>query len=58
MVFTHFVAINALVAHATADDAVTCFLPANGSVTEFAVDAASGAITVVQLGCEATPEVG
>lgn len=56
--FTHFVAINAVVAAATADDAVTVFLPANASVTELEVDAASGTVRVVSLGSEAPPEVG
>ncbi len=57
VVFTHFVAINALVTHATADDAVTVFLPANGSITELAVDPEAGSITVVRLGAEASTEV-
>lgn len=57
MVFTHFVAINALVAAATADDAVTIFLPANASVTEIEVRGL-GEMRVVAIGSEATPEVG
>lgn len=56
--FTHFVAINAVVAAATADDAVTVFLPANASVTELEVDAATATVRVVSLGSEAPPEVG
>jgi len=58
VVFTHFVAINAVVAAATADHAVTVFLPANASVTIIDVDSGSGALAVVELGSEATPEVG
>ena len=58
VVFTHFVAINALVAEATADSAVTVFLPANASVTVIDVDTGSGALRVVELGSEATTEVG
>lgn len=58
VVFTHFVAINAVVAAATADDAVTVFLPANASVTVLDVPPAGGSPRVVALGSEATPEVG
>ena len=58
VVFTHFVAINAVVAQATADSAVTVFLPANASVTEISVDPGTGARRVAALGSEATPELG
>jgi broad specificity phosphatase PhoE len=57
VVFTHFVAINALVSHATADDAVTVFLPGHASVTELSVDPSTGTTTVVQLGAEANTEI-
>lgn len=56
--FTHFVAINAIVAEATADDAVTVFLPATTSVTEVEVDPGWGRLRVVALGSESAPEVG
>jgi broad specificity phosphatase PhoE len=55
--FTHFVAINAVVAAATADDAVTCFLPAHASITELWVEPDDGTVRVVQLGSEAAPDV-
>jgi broad specificity phosphatase PhoE len=58
VIFTHFVAINSLVAHATADDQVTVFGPANGSITELSVDERTGTITVVRLGSEARSDVG
>jgi broad specificity phosphatase PhoE len=57
VVFTHFVAINALVSHATADDAVTVFMPGHASLTELAIDPDRGQITVVQLGSEANTEI-
>ena len=56
--FTHFVAINAMVGAATDRPEVTVFLPANASVTEVQVDAASGTWRVASLGLEASPEVG
>lgn len=58
IVFTHFVAINALVAAAEGRPETVVFLPANASVTLLDVDAGSGALTVVRRGEEATPEVG
>lgn len=57
VVFTHFVAINAVVAAAEADDAVTVFLPANASVTVVDVEA-DGRLRVVVRGAEGPPEVG
>lgn len=57
VVFTHFVAINALVATATDVEAVTVFLPANASVTEVQVDPGAGLLRVVALGAEAPPEL-
>ena len=55
VVFTHFVAINALVGAAQGTDDVTTFLPANASVTVLDVGAS---LDVVILGVEAPPEVG
>ncbi|MFN8018814.1 MAG: histidine phosphatase family protein [Acidimicrobiales bacterium] len=57
VVVTHFVAINAVVAEAEADHAVTVFLPANASVTVIDVDD-DGCLRVVARGSEAPPEVG
>ncbi|WP_426573231.1 histidine phosphatase family protein [Aquihabitans sp. McL0605] len=58
VVFTHFVAINAVVSEATGDPAVTTFLPANASVTVVDVAPGDGAISLVQRGSEAATEVG
>lgn len=58
VVFTHFVAINAVVAEAEGRPEVMVFRPANASVTVVDVDPSAGAITVVERGSEATPEVG
>ncbi|MEZ5138727.1 MAG: hypothetical protein R2711_08130 [Acidimicrobiales bacterium] len=54
--FTHFVAINALVAAAQGTDEVTGFLPATASVTT--IEVVGGSLEVVDLGDEAPPEVG
>ena len=53
---THFVAINALVAHAEGRDEVTTFLPANASVT--VLDVVGERFQVVERGAEAPPVVG
>jgi broad specificity phosphatase PhoE len=58
VVFTHFVAINAVVAAAEDVPSVTVFLPANASVTVIDVDRSTGGLAVVERGSEATPEVG
>ena len=58
VVFTHFVAINALVGAAQARPETVVFAPANASVTELDVDSATGRLAVVDLGAEAPPEVG
>ena len=58
VVFTHFVAINAVVGAASDRPEVLVFAPANGSVTVVDVDATSGVLAVVEHGAEATPEVG
>lgn len=56
--FTHFVAINAVVAEAQHRSEVTVFAPANASVTVIDVDRSTGRLLVVQLGDEAPPTVG
>jgi broad specificity phosphatase PhoE len=61
IVFTHFVAINALVGWAEGRSEVTTFAPANGSVTELLVDTApdgTRGFVVVRRGSEAPPQVG
>ena len=58
VVFTHFVAINAVVGAALGRPETVTFAPANASVTEIEVDAATGTLSVVRMGVEATPEVG
>lgn len=58
VVFTHFVAINAVVAAAESRPEVMVFAPANGSVTVVDIDASTGQLAIVARGSEATPEVG
>ncbi len=58
VVVTHFVAINAIVGAAAGSDAVTTFLPGNASVTQVAVDVATGGIEVVELGEQGAAGVG
>jgi broad specificity phosphatase PhoE len=61
VVFTHFVAINALVGWAEGSALVTTFAPANASVTVVRVEPVPGAaprLTVVRRGDEAPPQVG
>lgn len=55
VVFTHFVAINAAVGVATADDRVVVFHPDNASVTVLAND--SGTLTLIRKGREADTRV-
>lgn len=50
VVVTHFVAINVVVGHATADDRVVCFVPDNCSVTVVTND--DGELRVSELGAE------
>jgi len=57
-VFTHFVAINAIVGEALGRSEVMVFAPANASVTVIDVSREEGTVAVVELGSEATPEVG
>ncbi len=49
-IFTHFVAINAVVGLLTGDDRVVSFRPANGSITKLA--RVAGRLRVVELGAE------
>jgi broad specificity phosphatase PhoE len=58
VVFTHFVAINAVVAAAEDRPEVMVFAPANGSITVIDTDRATGALVVVRRGQQATPRVG
>jgi broad specificity phosphatase PhoE len=58
VVFSHFVAINAIVGAAEDRAEVVVALPAYASVTVVDVDAATGSLTVVERGAEAPPEVG
>ncbi len=57
VVFTHFVAINAVVAAAEDRPEVMVFAPANGSVTVVDLDPQDRSLTVVRRGGEAAPEV-
>lgn len=50
VIFCHFVIINALVAAATNDDRVTCFMPANASITQLRKTDAG--LELVALGAE------
>ncbi len=56
VVFTHFVAINAVVAAAEDRPEVMVFAPANASVTVVDTGPSAGALTVVARGAEAAPE--
>ncbi|MGN6693140.1 MAG: histidine phosphatase family protein [Aquihabitans sp.] len=58
VVFSHFVAANAVVGAAEGRPEVVVFAPAYASVTVIDVDSATGSLTVVERGSEATPEVG
>jgi hypothetical protein len=49
VVVTHFLAINAVVGAATADDRVVCFTPTHCSRTSVDLDA-DGSLRVVELG--------
>jgi len=48
VVFTHFIAINAVVGHALARDEVVCFRPDHASIT--CVEVENGNLKVVELG--------
>lgn len=55
VVFTHFVAINAVVGATTGDDAVVVFSPRNGSCTR--VDVEDGTLSAVHLGSQGAGEI-
>ena len=55
VVFCHFVAINAAVGAATADDRLVCFRPDNGSVTRIANN--DGRLRIIELGRESETRV-
>jgi broad specificity phosphatase PhoE len=55
--FTHFMAINAVVAEADGTVDVFSFPPAHASVTEVELDAATGSLTVVSRGSESPPDL-
>jgi broad specificity phosphatase PhoE len=50
VVFCHFVIINAMVAAVTDDDRVTCFMPANASITR--LKKTSSGLQLVSLGAQ------
>lgn len=56
VIFTHFLAINAAVGHASGSDRVVCFRPANGSIT--VLEAKREKLAVVELGEQAETKVG
>lgn len=56
IVFSHFIAINAAVGAATADDRLVCFRPDNCSVTM--IETRNGRLHLVALGDQAATEVG
>lgn len=58
VVFTHFVAVNAVVGAADGRPEVVVFAPAYTSVTVIDVDPATRSFVVTTRGSEATPEVG
>jgi broad specificity phosphatase PhoE len=55
VVVSHFIAINAVVGHATADDRVVSFAPDNGSCT--IVDVSGDRFAVVTLGAQRATRV-
>lgn len=54
-VFSHYVAINAVVSHLMGDDRVICFRPDHASITVLETDGAS--LTLVEMGREAATSV-
>lgn len=56
VVFSHFIAINVIIGHVRNDDRMVVFRPDNCSVT--AVDVRDGNIGLVELGAEASTQVG
>jgi broad specificity phosphatase PhoE len=55
VVFSHFIAINAAVGHATGDDRVVSFRPANCSIT--IMETGINTLTLLERGVEAITEV-
>jgi broad specificity phosphatase PhoE len=55
VVFTHYIAINVAVGHATEDDRVVCFRPDNASITVF--DTNGNNLLLIERGAEAVTEV-
>jgi broad specificity phosphatase PhoE len=55
LIFSHFIAINAVAGHCLGEDAMIVFRPDNCSVTTFEVD--GSAVRLVDLGGEAETEV-
>lgn len=55
VIFTHFIAINAVVGHIRGDDHLVCFRPDNASITRLAVD--GGRLVLEELGAEADTDV-
>ena len=55
VIFSHFIAINVAVGHATGEDRVRVFRPDNGSITTFETD--GGTLRLITLGREAETEV-
>ena len=55
VIFSHFIAINVAVGHATKDNSVLCFKPDNGSITIFETDGKT--LSLVSLGNEADTKV-
>ena len=49
VVYTHFMVLNAIVAHAQGLDQVVCFLPDNASVTRIRIASANDASTSIEL---------
>ena len=54
-IFTHFVAINAVISAATGDDRVLSFQPDHASITTF--DVKAGKLTLVERGRSAVTSV-
>lgn len=55
VIFSHFIAINAVVGHILGDDRLVCFRPDNASITELALD--NGQLQLIAMGNEAETEV-
>ncbi len=55
VVFTHYIAINVAVGHATEDDRVVCFRPDNASITVLKSDGNN--LLLIERGTEAVTEV-